>query len=125
MDLKQHDEYLKNRIKTENEITIFETEGGEDDNSITLYELIKRLESLKEKIMDIDFEADDCHFVTTDDGLYFVYDAWETIDEYVRRKGLEENMRKLSRARLKREIKMNFTQACEIIDEIKNEDNIC
>ena len=64
MDLKQHDEYLKNRIKTENEITIFETEGGEDDNSITLYELIKRLESLKEKIMDIGHRYYDLNHVT-------------------------------------------------------------
>lgn len=125
MDLAQHDEYLKNRYKVDEEMPIIEVDEGEDYPSITLNEFINRLVELKGKTNESDFESGSSRFLICDNGLFLIYERWQTPEEYIRSKEMSEELRKFRMERLKREIKMNFTQACEIIDEIKNENNIC
>lgn len=125
MDLALHDEYLKNRYKVDEEMPIIEVDEGEDYPSITLNEFINRLVELKEKTNESDFESGSSRFLICDNGLFLIYERWQTPEEYIRSKEMSEELRKFRRERLKRDMTLNFHSACELIEEIKKEKGIC
>lgn len=115
------EEYLENRCKIEDEIQIIEVDEDDEDSSIRIDELINRLEEIKSEKNNIDFESEETRFITCDEGLYLAYQRWETFSEYCKRKKNREKVQMVHREKLKRDIKLNFNTACEIIEEIRNE----
>lgn len=115
------EEYLENRCKIEDEIQIIEVDEDDEDSSIRIDELINRLEEIKSEKNNIDFESEETRFITCDEGLYLAYQRWETFSEYCKRKKNREKVQMVHREKLKRDIKLNFNTACEIIEEIRKE----
>jgi len=115
------EEYLENRCKVEDEIQIIEVDEDDEDSSIRIDELINRLEEIKSEKNNIDFESEETRFITCDEGLYLAYQRWETFSEYCKRKKNREKVQMVHREKLKRDIKLNFNTACEIIEEIRKE----
>lgn len=115
------EEYLENRCKIEDEIQIIEVDEDDEDSSIRIDELINRLEEIKSEKNNIDFESEETRFITCDEGLYLAYQRWETFSEYCKRKKNREKLQMVHREKLKRDIKLNFNTACEIIEEIRKE----
>ena len=115
------EEYLENRCKIEDEIQIIEVDEDDEDSSIRIDELINCLEEIKSEKNNIDFESEETRFITCDEGLYLAYQRWETFSEYCKRKKNREKVQMVHREKLKRDIKLNFNTACEIIEEIRKE----
>ena len=116
------EEYLKNRIKIEKDIEIWDTYIHE---RIKPDELISKLNRLKEEILNNGLEADDCSMyldISHFDGgetIDLHWDQYETIDEYQKRLQNEEIARMNKFNSLKLNIENNFKDACNIIEMIK------
>lgn len=116
------EEYLKNRIKIEKDIEIWDTYIHE---RIKPDELITKLNRLKEEILNNGLEADDCSMyldISTFDGgetIDLHWNQYETIDEYQKRLQNEEIARRNKFNSLKLDIENNFKDACNIIEMIK------
>lgn len=120
------EEYLKNRIKIEKDVEIWDTYLHEHALPDVL---ISKLNKLKEEILNNGLEADPVSMyldISHFDGGETIDLHWyqyETIEEYEKRLHNQEVEKKNRFNRLKLNIEDNFEDACRIIEMIKLKKN--